>query len=59
MKTLPMRIVGRLHRTPWQRFVRLQQTAAQLAVGKGQPKGIYRFACYEECSVWAKSRNRN
>jgi hypothetical protein len=59
MKPLPMRIVGRLRRTPWQRFVRLQQTAAQLAAGKGQPKGVYRFASYEECAAWAKSRKMN
>jgi hypothetical protein len=59
MKTLPMRIVGQLRQTPWQRFIRLQRTAAQLAAGKGQPKGVYRFASYEECAAWAKCRKRN
>jgi hypothetical protein len=59
MQTPPMRIVGRLRRTPWQRFIRLQRTSAQLAVGKGQPKGVYRFASYEECAAWTTSRTVN
>jgi hypothetical protein len=54
-----MRIVGRLRRTPWQRFIRLQRTSAQLAAGKGQPKGVYRFASYEECTAWTTSRKVN
>jgi len=40
MQTSPMRIVGRLRRTPWQRFIRLQRTSARLLAGKGQPKGV-------------------
>ena len=59
MQTLPMRIAGRLRRTPWQRFIRLQRTSAQLAAGKGQPKGVYRFASYEECTAWTTSRKVN
>ena len=53
---MPMKTVGRLHLTPWQRFVRLQRTAALLAKGKGQPRGIYRFASHEECAQWKASQ---
>ena len=59
MQTSPMRIVGRLRRTPWQRFIRLQRTSARLLAGKGQPKGVYRFASYEECAAWTTSRTVN
>jgi hypothetical protein len=48
-----MKVVGRLKTTPWQRFVRLQRTAVKLSRGKGQPKGVFRFATHEECEVWA------
>ncbi len=50
---LPLKVVGRLKKTPWQRFVRLQQTSVKLSKGKGQPKGVYRFASHEECEIWA------
>jgi hypothetical protein len=59
MQTSPMRIVGSLLRTPWQRFIRLQRTSALLLAGKGQPKGVYRFASYEECTAWKTSRTVN
>ena len=50
-----MKVLGRLKKTPWQRFVRLQQTAAKLAKGKGQPKGVFRFSSHEECEAWTKN----
>jgi hypothetical protein len=53
-----MRVLGQLNKTPWQRFVRLQRTARELAKGKGQPKGVFRFSSYEECATWAKNLNR-
>jgi len=49
---MTMKTVGVLRRTPWERFVRLQGTAAMLAKGKGQPKGVYRFSTHEECDQW-------
>lgn len=58
VKTPDMKVVGQLRKTPWQRFVRLQATAALLAKGKGQPKGIFRFASHEECAQWTASRSR-
>ena len=59
MQTPRMRIVGQLRRTPWQRFIRLQRISAKLAAGKGQPKGVYRFASYEECTAWTTSQKVN
>ena len=53
-----MKVLGRLKKTPWQRFVRLQQTAAKLAKGKGQPKGVFRFSSHEECGTWTKNLKR-
>jgi len=47
-----MKVLGRLQKSPWQRFARIQRTAMKLAKGKGQPKGVYRFASYEECAAW-------
>ncbi len=38
-----VKTIGTLQKTPWQRFTRLQRTAAQLARGRGQPKGAFRF----------------
>ena len=52
VETVPMKVVGQIRKTPWQRFVRLQATAALLAKGKGQPKGVYRFTSHEECAQW-------
>ncbi len=52
-----MRIVGHLRKTPWERFIRLQNLTLQITKGKGQPKGVYRFASYEESDQWkAKQR---
>ena len=51
--------VGRVSKTPWQRFARLQRTAAKLAKGRGQPKGVFRFASHEACDAWTASLNRN
>lgn len=53
-----MRVVGRLKATPWQRFVRLQKTAAKLARGKGQPKGVFRFRTIQECEQWTANNRR-
>jgi hypothetical protein len=58
VETLPMKVVGQLRKTPWQRFARLQATAALLARGKGQPKGVYRFASHEECAQWTVSQRK-
>ena len=54
-----IKVVGQLHKTPWQRFARLQRTAARLAQGRGQPKGVFRFASNEECDKWTANLNRN
>jgi hypothetical protein len=54
-----IKVVGQLRKTPWQRFARLQRTAAQLARGRGQPKGVFRFSSHEACSAWTASLNRN
>jgi hypothetical protein len=54
-----MKIVGTLRKTPWQRFARLQRTASQLARGRGQPKGVFRFSSHEACATWTASLNRN
>lgn len=53
-----MKVVGRLQRSPWQRFIRVQRTAMKLAKGKGQPKGVYRFSSYEECAAWEANLKR-
>jgi hypothetical protein len=53
-----MKVVGRLDKTPWQRFARLQRMAAKLARGRGQPKGLFRFHSNEACDAWTKSLNR-
>ena len=58
VKTTSMKVVGQLRKTAWQRFARLQATAALLARGKGQPKGVYRFASHEECAQWTASQRR-
>jgi hypothetical protein len=59
VETQPIKILGQLHKTPWQRFARLQRTAAQLARGRGQPKGVFRFSSNEACNAWTASLNRN
>jgi hypothetical protein len=53
-----IKVVGQLRKTPWQRFARLQRTAAKLARGRGQPKGVFRFATNEACNAWTASLNR-
>lgn len=58
VETQPIKIFGQLHKTPWQRFARLQRTVAQLARGRGQPKGVFRFSSNEACSAWTASLNR-
>ncbi|MCX6940893.1 MAG: hypothetical protein NTX09_09165 [Verrucomicrobia bacterium] len=50
---------GTLQKTPWQRFARLQRTAAQLARGHGQAKGAFKFASNEACTAWTANLNRN
>ena len=50
---------GTLQKTPWQRFARLQRTAAQLARGRGQPKGVFKFASNEACTAWTANLTRN
>jgi hypothetical protein len=54
-----IKILGELRLTPWQRFARLQRTAARLARGRGQPKGIFKFASNEACTAWTASLNRS
>jgi hypothetical protein len=59
METRTMKVLGQLHKSPWQRFVRLQRTAAQLANGRGQPKGVFRFSTHEACDAWTANLNRH
>jgi hypothetical protein len=54
-----LKILGRLRRTPWQRFARLQRSVAQLARGRGQPKGIFKFTSHADCTAWTASLNQN
>ena len=56
MKPAPIKVVGELRKTPWQRFVRLQATTALLAKGKGQRKGVFRFSSHEECAQWTANQ---
>ena len=55
----PIKILGQLQKTPWQRFARLQRMAAQLAGGRGQPKGVFRFSSNDACNAWTANLNRN
>jgi hypothetical protein len=59
VETAAIKVIGQLEKTPWQRFARLQRTAARLAQGRGQPKGVFRFASNEACTAWTASLNRN
>ena len=52
------KVLGELKKTPWERFARLQRTAARLAHGRGQPKGVFRFATNEACAAWTANLNR-
>jgi hypothetical protein len=59
VETAAIKVIGQLKKTSWQRFARLQRTAAQLARGRGQPKGIFRFASNEACATWTANLNRS
>ena len=59
MEKQAIKTIGTLQKTPWQRFARLQRTAAQLARGRGQPKGVFKFASHEACSAWTENLNRH
>jgi hypothetical protein len=54
-----IRVAGKLHKTPWERFARLQRSAARLSKGKGQPKGIFCFVSNEACSRWTANLIRS
>lgn len=58
MELPSIKILGRQKRLPWGRFVKLQRTAAQLARGRGQPKGVFRFSSFEAGEAWTKNLNR-
>lgn len=58
VETPAIKILGQLSKKPWQRFARLQRTAARLAQGRGQPKGVFKFAIHEACTTWTASLNR-
>ncbi|MBC7367007.1 MAG: hypothetical protein H7343_09395 [Undibacterium sp.] len=58
METPSIKVLGQLRQTPWQRFARLQRTAARLAEGRGQPKGVFKFASNEACTTWTANLNR-
>jgi hypothetical protein len=58
VETPEIKVLGQLRKTPWQRFARLQRTAARLAEGRGQPKGVFKFSSNEACSTWTASLNR-
>lgn len=59
VKAPEIKVLGQLKKTPWQRFARLQRTAARLAKGRGQPKGVFRFATNEACTQWTANLNRS
>jgi hypothetical protein len=58
MEAHSMKVLGQLRKTPWQRFVRLQRSAARLAQGRGQPKGVFKFASHEACDAWTANLSR-
>jgi len=53
-----IKILGQVRKSPWERFTRLQRTAAKLAHGRGQPKGVFLFTSHEACNEWTASLNR-
>ena len=59
VETPAIKVLGQLHQTPWQRFARLQRTAAKLARGRGQPKGVFKFTTNEACATWTANLNRS
>ena len=48
-----------MRKAPWQRFARLQREAGRLARGRGQPKGVGRFASHAAYEVGTANLNRN
>lgn len=58
MEKPAIKVIGESRLTPWQRFARLQRTTALLARGRGQPKGVFKFASNEACDAWTASLNR-
>jgi hypothetical protein len=58
VETPAIKVLGQLRHTPWQRFARLQRTAARLARGRGQPKGVFTFSSNEACDSWTANLNR-
>jgi len=59
VESAAMKEVGKLHKTPWQRFARLQRSTSRISTGRGQPKGVFRFATNEACSQWTANLNRS
>jgi hypothetical protein len=47
-----IKVLGRLRATPWERFDKLQRTLAKFSRRNVHPKGVYRFASYEDASQW-------
>jgi hypothetical protein len=54
-----IKVIGQLRKTPWERFARLQRTAARLTQGKRQPKGVFRFSSHEACDAWTANLDRD
>ena len=54
-----MKTVGRLKGSVWDRFDRLQRTAALLLGDRNRhPGGVYRFKSYEESDLWNRRLDR-
>jgi hypothetical protein len=54
-----MKTVGRLKGTVWERFDRLQRTAALLLGDRNRhPVGVFRFKSHEEADQWNQSLNQ-
>jgi hypothetical protein len=56
MKPDGINILGQLRASLWEKFCKFQRTIAKLARRHGQPKGVYRFASYQECAEWTNRR---
>jgi len=54
----PIKEVGRCRAAPLERFGRNQRRAHLLAPGQGQPKGIQRFARWEDLESWQQRKGR-
>lgn len=59
MEAASIKVIGQVRKTAWQRFSRLQRTTAALTVGRGQPKGVFRFPSHEACDQWTRSLIRH